>query len=60
MKDVREERFISKENEVNIIEPSCRTCKYAINYGVEGCKLDIQTDRIKFAIDICDKKEATS
>ena len=58
MKEIREERFVSKEDEVTIIEPSCRTCKYAINFGVDGCKLNVQTIRVLIGKDICDKKES--
>ena len=58
MKEIREERFVNKENEVTIIEPSCRTCKYAINFGVDGCKLNVQTIRVLIGKDKCDKKES--
>ena len=54
---MRENRFIWEENEVTFITPNCKTCKYAIDFGIDGCELDVQTDSILAGEVECDKKE---
>ena len=56
--EVRSERFGSDGEGVEIIEPTCKSCKYAIDNGVHGCEEDWQTLEIKFGYDTCDYWEA--
>lgn len=36
-----------------VIKPDCKDCKYAINDGIDGCKIDKQTMKIKVGIKSC-------
>ena len=55
---IRGERFGSDGEGIEIIEPSCKKCKYAIDNGVNGCEEDWQTLEIKFGYDVCEYREA--
>ena len=41
------------KDEVTIKQPSCKNCTYAINNGVNGCKIDKQDLEIKFGLKEC-------
>ena len=56
--EIRGERFGSDGEGITIIEPLCKTCKYAIDNGVYGCEEDWQTLEIKFGYDECEFWEA--
>lgn len=47
-----------KENGQQIIVPDCKECIHAIEEGIDGCKLDKQTMKIKVGINRCEFKEA--
>ena len=57
MEEERKDRFTFDE-EMKIIEPSCKNCKYSINSGVDGCEQDYQTLEIKFGKEKCKEREA--
>ena len=44
------DKFIYTKDEVTIKQPSCKNCAYAINNGVNGCKIDKQDLEIKFGL----------
>ena len=48
------DKFIYSKDEVTIKQPSCKNCAYAINNGVNGCKIDKQDLEIKFGLKECD------
>ena len=49
-----EDKFSYKDEELKFIKPSCKTCIYSIDNGVNGCKENHQTLVIKFAIEECE------
>lgn len=57
MDKVRKERFNSSENDFKFSKPDCKECKNAINFGVDGCNLNLQTDEIKFGLEKCQNVE---
>ena len=40
-----------------IKKPDCKGCKYSINEGIDGCKLDKQTLKIKVGMEKCKDRE---
>ena len=40
-----------------IKKPDCKGCKYSINEGIDGCKLDKQTLKIIVGMEKCKDRE---